>query len=532
MLITANLTFMKTLKNWLPNAAAVLLGALLTFAFAPFEIFPFAVLAPAGLIALWLNASPRQAFMRGFLFGMGLFGAGVYWIYISIHLFGDIPPPLAALLTTGFVAVLALYPALVGYWVNRYFPYNNLSKLLCAYPAFWVFSEWLRCWLFTGFPWLLLGYSQTNSPLRGFAPILSVHGVSLAVIMTSALVVNAVQSGKQRRYQPMYFSLFAITAIWVAGGLLNLVPWTKPNGKTVQVSLVQGNIPQSIKWVPEHLQLSFDRYKALTEPLLSKDRLIIWPESAIPLPLQDAASFITTLDNKAKAAGASVILGIPQQERMSNGYFNSVIAVGEHHGAYAKRLLVPFGEYVPFSEYISSIFNALNVPMPDLVRGEYVQPPLSIGDLKILTSICYEIAFPELVRTNDPAISFMLTVTNDAWFGHSAAQPQHLQMAKMRALEMARPVVFVSNDGITAIIDADGQVQAAAPDHQVYVLNGQVQPTFGLTPWMRNGIDPMLFILLCLYIAAMFAKRKSMLAERAALQEPNHDDLQLDKTNT
>jgi apolipoprotein N-acyltransferase len=493
----------KWLNILLIDLAALLLGMMLSFAFAPYEIFPLAIMAPAGLLALWLNVSPKRAFWLGFIFGIGLFGAGVYWVYISIHLYGDVPNYLAGLITAGLIVFLALFPALVGYCTNRYFSITTTAKLVCAYPALWITSEWIRSWIFTGFPWLLIGYSQTNSPLKGYAPILSVYGVSLAVLITSALIVNAVIKFKQNDYRAVYLNLFAFVTIWIAGGLLDLIPWTQSKGKSISVSLVQGNIPQSLKWSPDHLQLSLDTYAKLTEPLWGKDKLIIWPEAAIPLPLNHVTSFIDALDSKAKASGSRLILGIPIQAADDNGYYNAIVTLGNDRKVYLKRRLVPFGEYVPFSQLFSHLFDIMNLPMSNLIPGKMNQALLVIDNLKILPSICYEIAFPELSRSRDETLGLLLTVTNDAWFGESSAQAQHLQMAEMRAIEFRRPLIFVSNDGITAIIDPNGKIESAAPQHKEFVLNGTIQPMFGLTPWMRNGIDPILFILICFFIISL-----------------------------
>lgn len=503
------------MKNWpkilLIDTAAILLGMLLTFAFAPYEIFPLAIVAPAGLLALLLNVSPKRAFWLGFLFGIGLFGVGVYWVFNSIHDIGGVPAALAIFITAGMVAVLAVYPGLVCWATNRFFPINNTTKLVCAFPAIWVFGEILRGRLFTGFPWLFIGYSQTNSPLKGIAPFLSVYGVSLAVLVTSALIVNCVLKYKQKEFKTIYFSLFAIVSIWTASSLFTLIPWTKPQGDPISVGLVQGNIPQILKWDPNHIKLSFDRYLELSEPLWGKNKIIIWPEAAIPLPLNYAEKFIGDMDAKAKETGTALILGIPLQSP-NGGFYNAVVSVGADQRAYHKRQLVPFGEYTPLAQYFSRALDFMNLPMSNDVAGKINQDPFIVNNTKILMSICYEVAFPELMHSSDKSIGFLLTVTNDAWFGRSNAQAQHLQMAAMRAVELGRPAVFVSNDGITAIIAPNGTITAAAPSHVPTVLSGEVQPMFGLTPWMRNGVDPVSFILLCLLYSAVRARQKNKTA--------------------
>lgn len=497
---------MKTkLKNLSQPLLATSLGILLMFAFAPFEIFPFAVIAPAGLCALIYHATPRRSFWLGFSFGVGLFGSGVYWVFISISRFGDVPDPIAFIITAGLIAILSLYPAVTCYFTNRYFAAHQRTKIICAFPAIWVFSEWIRSWFFSGFPWLLIGYSQTNSPLRGFAPIFSVYGISLALMVTSGLIVYGIAALRKNDYFTVYINLFIITAIWAAGGLLSLIPWTQPVGKPVTVSLVQGNIPQSLKWDPENIALSFNTYRELTTPLWGKSDLIIWPEVAIPMSLNDAQEFVNAMSNQATKSDSQLIFGIPIQAPDNKGYYNALLSVGKYEAAYTKRQLVPFGEYVPMHRYLARAFDFMNVPMSNMVSGEMHQPPMNLGDVKILPSICYEITYPDLTRTTDPSVNVILTVTNDAWFGESSAQAQHLQMAAMRSIEMARPGLFVSNDGITAIINSNGMIESMAPPRTRFVLQGKIQPLQGLTPWMRNGSDPVLVILLVL----LFASKRS-----------------------
>jgi apolipoprotein N-acyltransferase len=495
--------------------ASLFLGALLVLAFAPFNVFPFAVLAPAGLLWLWQGVSPKRAFWLGYLFGLGLFTVGVYWIYISIHLYGNVAPPLALFITAGMMAILACYPGLVGLLLNTFFPHNTTKKLICAFPALWVCSEWVRSWFLTGFPWLFLGYSQTDSPLKGYAPIFSVYGVTLFTVLTSALIVNAIIKYQARELRAVYFNLLAICLIWVNGSLLSHMTYTKADGAPIQVSLIQGNIPQSIKWSPEHVQLSLDRYAELTKPLLGKNHLIIWPEAAIPLPLQLAESYINHLDKKARETGSNLIIGIPMAAPDQQAYYNAIITLGKEHKVYLKRRLVPFGEYIPYDKYVGGLFNFMDIPYPKTYSGSRGQLPLKVNNIEIQPTICYEIAFPELVWFRNEKIGLILTVTNDAWFGESPAQAQHLQMAAMRAMELQRPVLFASNDGITAIIDANGNIASAAPPHEVAVLTGTVQARQGFTPWMYMGETPVTILALYLYLIAIREQRQLRKSKQA-----------------
>lgn len=486
------------------------LGVTLTLSFAPYGIFPLAILSLAGLMYLIKPAKVGRAAWLGFVFGLGFFGSGVYWVYISIHQIGMLPVWLSTLITGGMIAILSLYPSAVCYITNRYYPSRAGHYMLFAFPAIWVFLEIARAWLCSGFPWLLAGYSQTNSPLSGYAPIFSVYGVSLAILMSASLLVNGYDSYRKRYYRACYFSLLSIVAIWTVGGLLSLITWTSPESKPVTVSLIQGNIPQSMKWSPEHIKLSLSTYDQLSEPLWGKSDIIIWPEAAIPLTIQDARPYIDAMDKKALTSGTHLILGIPvRATNGEEGYYNTIVTLGSDKKIYAKRHLVPFGEYAPIQQpQLNKFLKFVNIDLPDTIAGEIDQAPITVDKIMIQPFICYEIAFPQLYTSSDRQVGLLLTVTNDAWFGKSAAQAQHLQMAQMRSQETRRPSLFVSNDGITAIIGPTGTIEASAPPHQTAVLTGQVQPMQGMTPWIRNRSAPLVIVLIAmLFYSYQFNRR-------------------------
>lgn len=495
---------------------AFLLGVSCPFAFAPFGLFPLAILAPASLLALIRNSTKRRAFWLGYAFGLGQFGAGVYWIYISIYYFGGVSLPLAVFIMALFFAYLACYPALTCYFTQRYFPKPTNLTFICAFPAIWVLLEWVRSFLLTGFPWLLLGYSQTNSPLRGFAPWFSVYGSSLAAVISAGLLVTLWTHFRSGNRQGLLKPGVALVLIWSIGGLLAFIPWTKPSGPAVDISLVQGNIPQSIKWSPEHVSLSLNTYANLTIPLLKPKHIVIWPEAAIPLPLNTANDYISALDQQARDAKASIILGIPI--RINQKYYNAVISLGNDKSLYVKRHLVPFGEYTPLADVFAKALQFMNIPMSEMAAGPAYQRPFKVQNLTFLPAICYESAFPDMGRLAPANIDLLITLTNDAWFGHSTAQDQHLQMGAMRAIEMARPMIFATNDGLTAFINQWGQIMVQLPKRQVGVLTAQVQPMSGLTPWMYNGLSPILLILVLLLIFAHKFNR-TITATRAHISE-------------
>jgi apolipoprotein N-acyltransferase len=485
-----------------PNILALFAGSLLTLACAPFNLFPLALLSSAILIYLWLDVSEEQAFRYGFYYGLGLFGSGVYWIFISMHTYAELPALGAGALTALFIACLALFPATQGWLLNRFFPLTNHTKILCAFPALWVLLEWLRSWLFSGFPWLFIGYSQTSFPLKGYAPLLSIYGVSLATAVSGALLANAYRCHQQKQKVYLYRNLALFSIIWIVGSLLSFIHWTQPTGSSIQVSLVQANIPQQLKWSPEQIQPTLDQYKSLSQNHWDSN-VIIWPEAAIPAPLEDVATFVDDMATVAKKHHAILITGIPIKSA-DNNYFNAVISVGDQEsGFYLKQRLVPFGEYIPFQRWVGPLFDFLHIPMSDFSEGGHAKSPIKLmQDIKLSTAICYEIAFPEQMLFAIKNIGLILTVTNDAWFGHSIAQAQHLQMAQMRAIELGRPVLFASNNGITALIGADGKIEAQAPPFKTYVLTSKVRPYQGNTPWTLYPMDPVLLIIIGLLFIA------------------------------
>lgn len=497
--------------KYLADCAALITGAILTLAFAPFSIFPIAILALTVLLALWVHVSASRAFFRGWLFGIGFFGFGVYWVFISIHTFGNLSIPIASMITSLFIGILALFPALVGYFLNRYFSYYSFIKICCAFPAIWVLSEWVRSWIFSGFPWLFLGYSQLNSPLRGYAPIFSVYGVSLAVALSATCLYIAIITVRQKKYKSFYFSLLALIAIWTIGSTLSFINWTKASGPRVKISLVQGNIPQQLKWSPDQVLPTLDHYQQLTEKHWDS-RIVIWPESAIPILFQDATDFIDNLSNNANKHHSSIITGIPIAASQQGSYYNAVITLGGGEGVYLKKRLVPFGEFVPLTNLFKKFFDILKVPMSEFIPGPTnTLTPLLIDHIKIATFICYEIAFPEQVLTHDKDVGMILTVSNDAWFGRSIAQAQHLEIGQMRAIEMGRPVLFVSNNGITAFITPNGKIQSMAPQFESYVLTDSIQAYVGKTPWQYLGMDPILIILSFMVSISIYQQRRHKL---------------------
>lgn len=474
----------------------LLAGACLPLSFSPLGFFPFAVLMPAILFYLWLQSSPRRALTTGYLFGLGFFGVGVSWVVVSFYRFGGMGLGLSLATTLLFVLFLALFPALLGWVSRRYFSVlGQKLYLLLLLPALWVLFEWVRGWIFTGFPWLNLGYSQTDSPLVGVAPVLGVYGVSWVVVFSASLLVYALRS----KNKPRYFALGGFLLLWIVAAGLTQITWSQPKGKSLTASLIQGNVPQNIKWRADQRGPTIELYTRLSRDRWGRD-IIIWPETALPAYYHQAKSFLQKLAMEAhENGGSSLLLGLPvMSEENDSQYFNAVVRVGTNGAGevatqiYRKSHLVPFGEYIPLKSVLGGLLDILQVPMADFSRGSATQPLLQVAGHKIGMSICYEDAFGEEVIRALPDAAFLVNVSNDAWFGDSFAPHQHMQMARMRTIETARPMLRATNNGVSAVIDHRGNVLATSPQFEVAVLDGEIQPQQGATPYVRAGNWPVL----------------------------------------
>jgi apolipoprotein N-acyltransferase len=485
------------------------LGAASVLGFSPFDWFPLPILALALLLGLWQRAgNARRAAAVGLAFGLGYFLAGVSWVYVSLHEFGAMPAPLAALATLLFCAYLAAFPAAVGYGFMA-MPGASSVKLAMLFPAVWTLAEWVRGWLFTGFPWLALGYSQVPlSPLAGYAPVLGIYGVTLATAATAGLIVAAASPLLEKKREgnagasPFRLppSAFLLALLWLGGWALLHVEWTAREGAPVSVSLLQGNVPQDLKWRPERVGATLEAYRQLAQSTSSQ--LIILPETALPLFIGEVPqAYLAELAAHALRNRGDILIGAP--ERLSGGeYFNSVLSYGasptQH---YRKSHLVPFGEFIPLRPLLGAIVTVLSIPLQDFSRGAPDQQPLRVAGLRVAINICYEDAFGEEIIRQLPAANVLANVSNVAWFGRSIAPQQHLQISQARALETGRYMLRATNTGTTAVIDQRGRVVKRAPEFTRAIVTHDVPGHHGETPYVRWGNNAVLA--LCALLVAV-----------------------------
>lgn len=493
-------------------------GALLPLAFSPVNFYLLAVISPAVFFYFLQYSSPRRAAWLGWWFGMGFFGVGVSWVFVAIYVFGFSSMATAVLLTFISLNVLAVFIALQGYLSVYFIQKTKLTRpaliLIIVFPLFWVLFEWLRGWFLTGFPWLSLGYSQTESVLSGYAAVTGVYGVSLVTALTSGLLLFVLSSYRLISKKKRISLLLGVVTIWIAGALLAHVNWTEKVDKPLKVSLVQGDVEQISKWDPEHFEKRKQRYLSLTRKHWDSD-LVLWPENSLTIFYHDLKdNFLAELSAEAKKNKTDIILGLPVLDRKNDEYFSSLMAINylsknNPPQFYHKNHLVPFGEYLPLSSLLRGVINFFDLPMSGFTPGDYKQNLLNGANQKIAPTICYEDAFGEDLIRFLPEATLILNASNNAWYGDSFAPHQHLQISQMRALETGRDVMRVTTNGISALINHKGKITARSVQFEPYVVSGEVQPRAGATPYVKFGNYPVLLIILLGLLGTFYARRSA-----------------------
>jgi len=488
-------------KPGISRLIAFVLGCMMPLGFSPFG---WSLLAPLFLLPLLfvcLTVSPRDAAAHAFWFGLGMFLTGTYWIYISVHIFGNADLWIALFLMVGLSFIMAALIAIAGWLVSR-FSHGEPLLLLIVAPAAWVFIEWLRGWILTGFPWLALGYGQIDTPMAGWAPLLGVYGVSFMLMLSlSAIIAAVLGTGKTR-----LLATATVVLPWIVGGILSAVDWTEASGKPMRVSIVQAGVSQDKKWDRSQLRPIMEFYRSSTLSVADSD-IVLWPEVAIPSVDDRVEQYLGLVEREARQNGQSVVFGILERsyERSAEGrIYNSVFIVGgEQRQSYRKRHLVPFGEYFPVPDSVREWMKMQNLPHSDLSAGEDVQPLLvATHGARLAVAICYEDAYAAEHLYALPEATLLINVSNDAWFGDSIAPHQHLEIARMRALEVGRYAVRSTNTGISAFIDARGELLQTGKQFEAELMTADVEQRTGMTPYASTGNWGI--IGLCLVILGIF----------------------------
>lgn len=479
---------------------ALLCGLAIPFSFAPYHIVFLDVISLSVMLLLVRPFSYRFSAFLWWVFALGMFGYGVWWIQVSVHQFGLPLYSFSISVTAALIIVQATQVALFGWLAKKLLSDDKAWVVLLGVPACWVAVEFLRSWFGSGFPWLLLGYAHVESPLAGFAPIGGAYLISYFVMLIASVIYLTVQL---RRFSLILCAIFVIGL----GYGLSKISWVsefESNQRTV--ALVQGAIPQEIKWHPEVRQPSIDLYLSLTEPHWDSD-IVVWPETAIAAFPEEVNDTHRLLKDRATGSGTVFLLGSPTRENAAKAkYFNSLLLLNDSDARYDKRHLVPFGEYMPFDSILRPITDLLNVPMSDFSAGHAKHSTLDAGEIVIGSSICYEDAYSGLLRDALPRANVLVNVSNDAWFGDTIAPHQHLQISQMRALELGRYMLRATNTGISAIIDQRGHVLAESLQFEPQALVGEFKLLEGSTPFARFGSLPILSISVLLSLGLRLRK--------------------------
>jgi apolipoprotein N-acyltransferase len=489
-------------------------GACSVLAFAPFGLWPLQFFT----LALLFNLVSRESSMKrtiflGWAYGFGCFAFGVYWPYVSLHLYGGMSPPLAGLAVILFSLLLGVFSAIavgMGNWLRQRWQAGIGLSMLLIFPSTWILSEWLRGWIFTGFPWLASGYAHTNGPLAGFAPIFGVFGVGwMATIIAGSLALFSLAPSNRR---PL------LTVLLLAAGLgLKFVPWTHPSGRPISVRLLQGNVPQEEKFQSSHLDETLAMYDHMLREKPAD--LIATPETAIAqVPQWLPPDYMPRLLVFARQTQSHMAIGIVLNDNPGD-YTNSMIDLSpqltkDSLYRYDKHHLVPFGEFIPFG--FRWFVDLMHIPLGDQIPGSMPQTPFAVKDQWILPNICYEDLFGDEIAaelaaryySGAPQATILLNISNMAWFGQWLAVPQHLQISQMRALETGRPALRATNTGATAVISPQGKVITQLAPYTRGTLSASVQGYAGLTPYILFGNAPVAVLTALTLVAAAFFCRK------------------------
>jgi apolipoprotein N-acyltransferase len=472
-------------------------GALVPLSFSPVDLWPVALLSTAVLYVLLADAGPRRAALIGWSFGFGLFGVGASWVYVSIHDFGNAPPALAGVLTFLFVVGLGLFLALQTWLYRRL---GAAKHPVLGFAATWALGEWFRSWFLTGFPWLYLGYAHVTTPLAGIAPLFGVIGISFVLALSSALSGECFLRYRKLASARALLSSHLPTllvVLWAAAMMPRNIAWTQATG-SLDVGLVQANIPQDLKFDPGARARNLDTYLKLSAPLWDKD-LVIWSETAVPAVYAAEAPIVAELSALADSRGATLLTGI--FGRTDDNTHNSAVVLGDGTGLWHKQKLVPFGEYVPLRALSAGLLELFELPMSSIVPGPAGQDLLAVAQHSVAPFICYEIVYPDFVRRYARDADLLVTISNDTWFGSSWGPHQHMQMSAMRALENGRWLARATNNGVSALVNERGVIVAQAPQFEETTLSGTVQLMSGRTPWSRWGNWPLLILCALLLLA-------------------------------
>lgn len=485
-----------TQAQWQLALLSFAAGALFSFALAPYAIWPLAIISTGFFFYLQQQQKPL---IYSWFYGIGQFSFGVYWVYTSIHTYGGTHFIPAIILTAIFSSFLGGFYWLFAF-INQKLKLHQYSWL--TFPALWVLLDWSRTWLMGGFPWLYIGYGFIDTPFENFAPIGGIFLVSFSILITISGLIAALH---HRTAIPATLSIVILASAYS----LNDIKWTTSNtSKPITVSLIQGNIPQDMKWLVSMREETINIYKELTETEWGSD-LVVWPESAIPMFFHEAEKSLRETQKKSRDSNTALITGAPFVDITTRPvtFYNSIFTMGNASGYYYKQKLVPFGEFIPLENFLRGAIPFLDMPMSSFTAGDDTQDNLMVKGYRFAPFICYEVMYPDFVRKHGGDSDVLVTISNDAWFGTTSGPHQHLEMVRMRALETGRYIVRATNTGLTVIISPNGKIINSTPQFERNVLRGTVYPTIGSTPFIDFGSTPIIFLCFAFLLLSLVLQR-------------------------
>ena len=456
-------------------------------AFPPYGHPVFAWIALIPLLIAVKGSTPRQAFTIGWLTGWITYALLLYWVMIVMGQYGHLPWYATIPLWLGLSAWLALFHGLAAYFI----PVASRARvpLALALPAAVVTGDLLRSWLLTGFPWAMLGHSQAPwLPLIQIADLTGVYGITALIVLGNVTLYQVFFDGAPRRRSIVTLALLGLTLGYGAYRLSQ----PHASGSAMTVSLVQGNIDQSVKWSPEYRETTLDIFTTLSRSTAAQHpALVVWPESAAPFFFQEGSPSSQRIRAISRELGSNLLFGSPALEQRDGRphYLNSAFLLGpdgQDRGRADKLHLVPFGEYVPLASLMPFV-TKLVAGIGDFSPGTAARPlPLTTSSAGVL--VCYEAVFPEIARQYcQNGSRVLVNITNDAWFGRSSAPYQHLAMTVFRTIETRTPLIRAANTGISAIIDQHGRVCSQTGLFIPAVLTGVITPGSADSPYLRIG---------------------------------------------
>lgn len=498
-------------KGWLAFLIAMICGAIYPLAFAPIDWWPLAIASIASFWWLLQDKTSKQAFRIGWGYGFGVFIVGVSWVYVSINTFGNASPTLSVILTIAFAMILALFYGLLGWLLNKFFSKYSLTSRIIIFSILWIGLDIARGSGFVNFPWLYAGYSQTDAIMQGLAGFLGVHGVTLFLVALSCLLAEVIITKGYQLQRKFIVPILAVLVVPFAATMY-MYSAQPTKEKTLTVALVQPDVDQHIKWNNEYFNSIIYDLLEQTDPYWGAD-LVVWPEGGVPSLEHRVPGLMSELEQKALDSNTQFITGLPMRDEKDHKvYYSGMRMFGETGGAYHKQELVPFGEYIPFSEALRGLIDFFDLPMSNFMPGASDQKPLRTEKAALVPAICYEIAYSGLIQSlgqqSQDQFTAILTISNDTWFGDSWGPLQHFQIARMRAIETGLPVIRNTNDGLTAVVDSYGRVLQQVPRFEKQVLAGAFKLENRSTWFLKYGYWSLLVLVIGLIGVAFGLRRK------------------------